>query len=135
MTLEGASAMRQQKRSGIESVNGVGATAAPSPGAEETINKRKKTNGKQYDKEFKVAAAKLVTEQGYTPKRAATSLGVPVNTLQYWIRIYGRRPQQEAETLETLRLRNRQLEAQVQRLTLEREILKKATAFFASQQP
>jgi transposase len=119
--------------SGSGSAAGV---AAAAPGLEETINKRKKThNGKQYDKEFKVAAAKLVTEQGYAPKRAAASLGVPVNTLQYWIKIYGRRPQQEAETLETLRLRNRQLEAEVQRLTLEREILKKATAFFASQQP
>lgn len=133
--------MRQQKRSGIGSAKG-GATMAASAVAEqrideETINKgRKKThNGKQYDKEFKAAAAKLVTEQGYTPKRAAAGLGVPVNTLQYWIKIYGRRPQQEAETLETLRLRNRQLEAQVQQLTLEREILKKATAFFASQQP
>jgi transposase len=134
MALEGASAMRQQKRSGIGS--GVGAAAVVvAAGTGETINKRKKTNGKQYDKEFKVAAAKLVTEQGYTPKRAATSLGVPVNTLQYWIRIFGRGPQQETETLETLRLRNRQLEAQVLRLTLEREILKKATAFFASQQP
>jgi transposase-like protein len=124
MALEGASAMRQQKRPGIGSGNGMAATMEASPGAaEETINKRKeKHNGKQYDKEFKVAAAKLVTEQGYTPKRAATSLGVPVNTLQYWIKVFAHRPRQEAETLETLRLRNRQLEAQVQQLTLEREI-------------
>ena len=128
--------MRQQKRSGIGSASGATRTTTAASGAEETINKRKKThNGKQYDKEFKVAAAKLVTEQGYSPKRAAMSLGVPVNTLQYWIKIYGRGPQQEAETLETLRLRNRQLEAENQRLTLEKEILKKATVFFASQQP
>ena len=96
---------------------------------------KKKHDGKRYDKEFKRAAAKLVTEQGYTPKRAATSLGVPVNTLQYWIKVFARRPQREAETLETLRLRNRQLEAENQRLRLEQEILKKATAFFASQNP
>jgi len=96
---------------------------------------RKKHNGKRHDKQFKAAAAKLVTEQGYTPKQAAASLGVPVNTLQYWVKVYGRRPQREAETLETLRLRNRELEAENQRLKLEREILKKATAFFASQQP
>jgi transposase len=128
--------MRQQKRSGIGSASGGTAMATATAGAEETINKRKKThNGKQYDKAFKVAAAKLVTEQGYTPKRAAVSLGVPVNTLQYWIKVLRRRPQQEAETLETLRLRNRQLEAENQRLRLEQEILKKATAFFASQQP
>ena len=118
----------RQKRSGIGSAYEAAAVGA------ETVNK-KKHNGKQHDKEFKAAAAKLVTEQGYTPKQAAVSLGVPVSTLQYWIKVYGRRPQQEAETLETLRLRNRQLEAENQRLKLEREILKKATAFFASQQP
>ena len=42
---------------------------------------KKKHNGKRYDKQFKVAAAKLVTEQNYTPKQAAASLGVHTNTL------------------------------------------------------
>jgi transposase len=116
----------RQKRSGIGSANETAGAVDEGKG---------KHNGKQYDKEFKVAAAKLVTERGYTPKRAAASLGVHVNTLQYWVKVYGRGPQQEAETLETLRLRNRQLEAENQRLKLEREILKKATALFASQQP
>ena len=97
--------------------------------------RRKKHNGRQYTKDFKVAAARLVTQQGYTPKEAATSLGIHVNTLQYWIKVYAHTPQQEAETIETLRLKNKQLEAENQRLKLEREILKKATAFFASQQP
>ena len=95
----------------------------------------KKHNGKSYDKEFKIAAARLVTEQGYGPKQAAASLGVHTNTLQYWVKVYGRKPQPEAETLETLRLRVKQLEAQNQRLLMEREILKKATAFFAGQNP
>ena len=129
--------MRQQNRSGIGSASGATTTVATATaGAEEAINKRRKThNGRQYDKAFKVAAAKLVTEQGYTPKRAAAGLGVPVNTLQYWVKVFARRPQREAETLETLRLRNRQLESENQRLRLEQEILKKATAFFASQGP
>ena len=96
---------------------------------------RKKHNGKRYDREFKVAAVKLVTEKRYTPKQAALSLGVKPSTLQYWIKIYGQGPQQQAETMETLRMKNKQLEAENQRLKLEREILKKATAFFASQQP
>jgi len=115
-----------KERSRIVGADGVG---------EAVSKEKKKHNGKRHDKQFKAAAAKLVTEQGYTPKQAAASLGVPVNTLQYWVKVYGRRPQREAETLETLRLRNRQLEAENQRLKLEREILKKATAFFASQQP
>jgi transposase len=96
---------------------------------------RKKHNGKRYDREFKVAAAKLVTEKRYTPREAASSLGVKPSTLQYWVKIYGQGPRQEAETMETLRMKNKQLEAENQRLKLEREILKKATAFFASQQP
>jgi transposase len=96
---------------------------------------RKKHNGKRYDREFKVAAVKLVTEKRYTAKQAALSLGVKPSTLQYWVKIYGQGPRQQAETMETLRMKNKQLEAENQRLKLEREILKKATAFFASQQP
>ncbi len=30
---------------------------------------KKKHNGKRYDKSFKIAAVKLVTEKGYTPRR------------------------------------------------------------------
>ncbi len=100
-----------------------------------TRSDRKKHNGKRHDREFKRAAVALVTEQGYSPKQAAVSLGVHVNTLQYWIKVYGRKPQAQAETMETLRVRLKQLEAENQRLPMEREILKKATAFFASQQP
>jgi len=114
----------------------VNRTKASNPATENALEKeRKKHNGKRHDREFKVAAVKLVTEQRYTPKQAALSLGVKPSTLQYWIRIYGQQPRQQAETMETLRMKNKQLEAENQRLKLEREILKKATAFFASQQP
>ena len=93
----------------------------------------KKHNGKRHDKPFKVAAAKLVTEQGYTPKQAAASLGVKVNTLQYWVKVYGQVPQEQ--TVESLRLRVKELERENRRLVVEKEILKKATAFFAKEQP
>ena len=96
---------------------------------------RKKHNGRSHDREFKMAAVKLVTEREYTPKQAALSLGIPMSTLQYWIKVFGQRPQEQAQTMETLRLRVKQLEAENQRLRIEREILEKATAFFASQQP
>ena len=96
---------------------------------------KKKHNGRSHDKEFKIAAVKLVTEQEYTPKQAARSLGIPMSTLQYWIKVLGQRPQEQTQTMDTLRLRVKQLEAENQRLRMEREILKKATAFFASQQP
>jgi len=95
----------------------------------------KNTNGRGYDKEFKIAAAKLVSEQGYTPKQAAASLGVPISSLCYWVKLYGQKPQQQAETLDTLRLRVKELEKQNQQLLVEKEILKKATAFFAKEHP
>jgi len=96
---------------------------------------KKKHNGKRYDRSFKVAAVKLVTEKGYTPKESALSLGIPISTLMYWVKVFGHSPREEAETMDSLRLKNKQLESENQRLKLEREILKKATAFFASQQP
>ena len=111
----------------------VGATKANRSNALES--EQKKHNGKRYDEAFKVAAVKLVTEKGYGPKQAALGLGVKPSTLQYWVKVYGQQPRQRAETMETLRMKNKQLEAENQRLKLEREILKKATAFFAGQQP
>jgi transposase len=96
---------------------------------------KKKHNGRQHDKQFKLAAIKLVTDQGYTPKQAALSLGIPMSTLQYWMKTLGQKPQQQAETIDTLRLRVKELEKENRRLVMEREILKKATAFFSNQQP
>jgi len=95
---------------------------------------KKKYNGRRYDKQFKIAAAKLVTEQGYSPRQACMSLGVKPSTLQYWIRIYGQEPQEQAETIDTLRLRVKELEKQNRRLIMEKDVLKKATAFFAREQ-
>ena len=96
---------------------------------------KRKHNGKRHDRAFKEAAAKLVTEQGYTPTRAAASLGVKVNTLQYWVKVYGRGPREQAETLGSLRARVAELERENRRLVVEKEILKKATAFFAKERP
>ena len=42
-----------------------------------------------YSLDFKVSAAKLVTEQGRGLKDAATSLGVAPSTMQYWVRRFG----------------------------------------------
>src|ERR1051325_4945282 len=86
---------------------------------------KKKHNGRRYDKQFKVAAAKLVTEQGYSPKQAALSLGVKISAQE---------PKEQAETLDTLRVRVKELEKLNRRLIMEKDVLKKATAFFAREQ-
>jgi transposase len=91
---------------------------------------------RQYTAEFKKEAVGLVTEQGYTIAEAARNLGIRGSMLSRWRREQlrarqnafpgtGRRPA-EAEELRGLREENR-------RLKLEREILKKAAAFFAKE--
>jgi transposase len=89
---------------------------------------------KVYNAEFKRSAISLVTEQNYTPEQAAKSLGIHVATLRQWVRKYrvsGKiiDPVEEAD----LRKRNNELEREVSRLRLERDILKKAAAFFAKE--
>ncbi len=89
---------------------------------------------KQYTKEFKEGAARLVTEQGRTITDAAKSLGVSPWTLSRWVRIargegenafrgQGQRTSQQQELYE--------LRQQVKQLEEERAILKKAAAYFA----
>ena len=90
---------------------------------------------RRYSLDFKVAAARLVTEQGYGNKAAADSLGVAPSTMQYWVRRFGTaapRPPAPDEPA-ALRGENERLRKENERLLMEREILKKATAFFAGE--
>ena len=90
----------------------------------------------QYTVEFKREAVALVTEQGYTLTGAARNLGINRDMLRRWKRQLekhgevafpgkGHQTPEEAE-LHRLRAENR-------RLQMERDILKKATAFFATE--
>ena len=89
---------------------------------------------RRYDKEFKLAAARLVVEQGYTQAEAAGRLGVSAWSIGRWIEKYRAtgelppegEPQPEAEEMKALR-------KEVKRLRLENEILKKAAAYFAKE--
>lgn len=87
--------------------------------------------------EFKTAAAKLVTEQGYTQRKAAENLGVDVASLRCWIKLYAPALDKSATAtndLAQLQAENHRLRDENRRLLLEREILKKATVFFAREQ-
>jgi len=90
-----------------------------------------------YSLDFKTSAAKLVTEQGRGLKDAATSLGVAPSTLQYWVRRFGTpaaaRPLPPDDP-GALRRENARHRKENGRLLMERDILKKATAFFAREQ-
>jgi len=91
---------------------------------------------KQYSKEFKLDAISLVLDQGFTRREAAASLEINAQMLGRWIkeskdedgqafRGNGKLTPEQAEI--------KKLKAQVKQLEMEREILKKATAFFAAE--
>jgi transposase len=97
----------------------------------------------RYSRQFREEAIKLVTEEGYKPNEAARKLGIPHSTFDKWIHNSGwQKPQVDApssassassEDPKVLAIQVRDLQKQVKRLEMEKEILKKATAFFASQ--
>jgi transposase len=93
---------------------------------------------KHYTREFKEQAMDLVRVQGTNPTHAARDLDIPPATLNQWLKKAGWVRRVEPSPLlpedpHALKLRVADLERQVKRLELEKEILKKATAYFASQ--
>ncbi len=90
---------------------------------------------KTYNDEFKIAAAKLVRVQGYSVKNAAQSLGVDQGSIRTWVRSYAPAPAAPAADASPAELQreNLRLREENRRLLMEREILKKATAFFAKE--
>ena len=87
-----------------------------------------------FTREFKIAAVKLITEKGRSVAEAARSLGIAAELLRRWkvahqaegseaFPGHGHLPPAEDEL--------RRLKAEVARLKVERDILKKATALFA----
>jgi len=79
--------------------------------------------------EFKKEAVALVSEQGYTIAKAAASLGISDRTLRGWV--VGIRKYSESELNENERAELKLLRKENKELRLEKEILKKASAFFA----
>jgi transposase-like protein len=90
---------------------------------------------RKFTREFKVSAVKLVNEQGYSPVEAAKSLGVDPNSVRSWVEKFsadaGVAPSGEG----ALKAELRRLRKENAQLLMEREILKKAAAFFAKEQP
>lgn len=90
---------------------------------------------RKFTREFKLSAVQLVNQQGYSPAAAGKSLGVDPGSVRHWIKKFssedGLAPSGEGAAQTELR-RLRKENAQ---LRMEREILKKAAAFFAREQP
>ncbi len=98
------------------------------------MNERKKKPN--YTKEFKEDAVKLVIEQGYSNTEVGRRLGVPTSNVSRWVRQFSEEKQDISEngvSRRELEAENRRLMKENKRLHMEREILKKATAFFAKE--
>ncbi len=89
---------------------------------------------RKFSREYKLEAVRLVRERSVSVAQAARDLDVHENVLRKWVNEYGSDPvqafpghgQMRPEQLEIERLRK-----EVAKLKAERDILKKAAAYFA----
>ena len=98
---------------------------------EQEVPRRKR----RFSEEFKRDAVRLVVEEGYTFKAAAAAVGVGDQSLRAWHAKFAPAlpPCGENASVEELRDEVARLRKQLKRAELEREILKKATAYFAKE--
>jgi transposase len=87
---------------------------------------------RRYTEEFKVAAVRQVTVGGHSVPDVAKRLGVTTKSLYEWKRVYGESPERAAQ-IKSEQAENRRLKKELKRVTEERDILKKAAAYFAKQ--
>lgn len=86
--------------------------------------------GRKFTEEMKTEAIKLVLDHGVSKAQAASDLGIGVSTLTRWLS--GHKPDQRGEELaESEKEELKRLRKEVHVIRMERDILKKATAFFA----
>ena len=91
---------------------------------------------REYTREFKLEAVCLVVDHKRKVAEVAESLGIGASTLDNWVRKY-KKEQQGVTPTQGLALTDEQrelqaLRKQVKQLTMERDILKKASALLAS---
>ena len=91
---------------------------------------------RKYTREFKVEAVKLVTEKGYSVAEASRSLDIGETLLRSWKQAFHDQGEQAFPgngNRTPLEEELGRLQAENKRLQMERDILKKATAFFAKE--
>ena len=103
------------------------------------MSKESKTAEKRprrsFTEEFKRDAVNLVAVEGYALNRAALAVGVSANSLRRWYEKYVPEPEAcgENATFQQLQEENTRLRKKLREAEMEREILKKATAYFAKE--
>src|SRR5258707_15853575 len=88
-----------------------------------------------FTEDFKQDAVRLVVSESYTFAAAAKAVGVGEQSLRKWHARLAPKPEPcgENASLDELRAENQRLRRELRRAELEREILKKATAYFAKE--
>ena len=91
------------------------------------------TSQTRYTAEFRAEAVKQVVERGYPVREVATRLGVSPWSLYQWLRAHREADGPTAAAAQDATAEIRRLKSELRRVTEERDILKKATAYFAKQ--
>ena len=97
---------------------------------------QEKRKFKIYSAEFRASSVKLAIDSDLPIARTAKDLGINPNTLHTWINKYSQPKDQNkaVRTDEHLYDELKRLKKEIVRLTEERDLLKKAAAYFAREQ-
>lgn len=89
---------------------------------------------KKYSKDFKLQAAKLVTQQGYSYDTAAKRLGTTGWSIRNWVEKFRQMGELSSKSQTQPKADEiRDLRKELARLRMENDILKKAAAYFAKE--
>jgi len=103
------------------------------------MGKRSKVKPKRirrtFTEEFKRDAVNLVVVEGYSFQRAADAVGVSSRSIREWHEKFASSPEasNDESTLQQLQAETKRLRKVLREAELERDILKKATAYFAKE--
>ena len=87
----------------------------------------------KYTAEFKEEAVKQVIDKGHTVVDVAKRLGIAEGVLYTWVSKFKKADDPESSDLKAMQAEMAKLKAELRRTTEERDILKKAAAYFAKQ--
>jgi len=89
-------------------------------------------SSKRFTEEFKLEAIKLITERQYSISEVSSRLGVTTNSLYAWLNKYNQ-PEPVKMAAVNQHATIKRLQSELKRVTEERDILKKAAAYFAKE--
>jgi transposase len=89
-------------------------------------------SNKRLTEEFKLEAVKLIKERQYSAAEVSARLGVSTDTIYAWIKKYGQSEPVRIVTADQ-QATIKKLQAELKRVAEERDILKKAAAYFAKE--